>query len=221
MKGNCIVTADASGAVEGARLGYVVVIIDVIDMSTSLEAALDAGALAVYGASFDNAKAPVNLNPYNIGLVAGKHTKSLKTELVVVTEPRVGTVEDHWANSKGFLAGVQESGASVGTVLPNIGAEVVKLADLKGKVIVAITGSGGAAFDAAFNAGAPSVLTATVARTLAKKGPVPALEGAGRAVDMAQKMQTGICLVAASSKSVEDVLAAGYIHERIISLREA
>jgi hypothetical protein len=48
-----IVESDASGAREAARAGLMVMIVDVIDMSTTLESALDAGAAAVLGASPD------------------------------------------------------------------------------------------------------------------------------------------------------------------------
>ena len=43
-----IVTSDASGAQAAAREGFLVMIVDVIDMSTTLESALEAGAVAVW-----------------------------------------------------------------------------------------------------------------------------------------------------------------------------
>lgn len=43
------VTTDASGAYQAACSGQVVVIVDVIDMSTTLEAALQEGAALVLG----------------------------------------------------------------------------------------------------------------------------------------------------------------------------
>ena len=58
-----ILTADASGAQKAARQGMLVMIVDVIDMSTSLESAIDAGALAVFGASPDYTRAPVETSP--------------------------------------------------------------------------------------------------------------------------------------------------------------
>ncbi|CEO89494.1 hypothetical protein SSCH_50031 [Syntrophaceticus schinkii] len=45
------VTTDASGAYHAACSGQVVVIVDVIDMSTTLEVAIQEGAALVLGAS--------------------------------------------------------------------------------------------------------------------------------------------------------------------------
>jgi hypothetical protein len=50
----------------------VVVIVDIIDMSTTLEAALEAGARKVYGASPDGVIVPVDVKPEVIGLEAGE-----------------------------------------------------------------------------------------------------------------------------------------------------
>ena len=67
-----IISFNATGAVRAARLGFVPVIVDVVDMSTSLEAALQQGAAFILGASPDKTRAPVQVNPYKIGLFAGK-----------------------------------------------------------------------------------------------------------------------------------------------------
>jgi len=72
------------------------------------------------------------------------------------------------------------------------------------------------AFDAALCAGAPAVLTATVARTLSKSGFAPARDGAGRAAEAAGRLGTGIAVVAASGKSLEDLLAAEYIYRDLL-----
>ncbi|MCD5405117.1 MAG: DUF3866 family protein [Desulfotomaculum sp.] len=61
---------DASGAALAAKNDQIVVIY-VIDMSTTCEAALDAGALSIYGAAPDNVSCPVFINPERIGWLAG------------------------------------------------------------------------------------------------------------------------------------------------------
>jgi hypothetical protein len=213
-----MLTVNASGAAAAARQGQVVVIVDVIDMSTTCEAALDAGALAVYGAAADFARCPVETNPDQIGQLAGGQAVTVGTEVILVAEPRVGTDEERMGNASKVLRGLEQVGAPVGAILPNIGAETVKLVDFHGKVVVAATGTGGVAYDAAVTAGAPAVLTATVARTMKKRGTAPAREGAQRALNKAKKLGTGITVVAATANSLEDILAAEYIVKEIISL---
>lgn len=204
-------TFNASGAVEGARRGDVVIIVDVIDMSTSAEAALEVGALAVFGASPTGCEAPVNLNPDRIGYLAGKKALKHKTPLIVVAEPRYGDNEERKKRAELALAGVVRSGAEAGIIIPNIGSEITKLADFNEKVVLFVTDTGGVAFDAAYNNGAPAVLTATVARTPLKKGSEPARIGVLRAIETAIKLNSGITIVAASSNSLEDVLAGEYL----------
>ncbi|MBM7854702.1 hypothetical protein JOC37_001080 [Desulfohalotomaculum tongense] len=209
-------TVNASGAAAAAQNGQVVVIVDVIDMSTTCEAALDAGALAVYGAAPDNARCPVQINPQNIGEIAGRRAVEAGTDIVLVAEPRVGSDSERLNTVSKVVSGIKKSGARVGAVLPNLGAETAKLADLKGRVLVAATGTGGVAYDAAVTAGAPAVLTATVARTMQKKGVTPAREGARRALAAARDLNTGITVVAATANSLEDILAAEYLVKLII-----
>ncbi|SHF28711.1 hypothetical protein SAMN02745133_02256 [Desulforamulus putei DSM 12395] len=209
-------TANASGAARAAREGLVVMVVDVIDMSTTLEAALDAGALAVLGASPDGASPPVELNPAAIGRRAAEMALAAGTGVVLVTEPRVGTDRERAENASRLLAGVCQAGAEVTAIIPNLGAETPKICDLAGKVVVAATGTGGVAYDAAFTAGAPAIITGTVARTLKKKGSAPARAAARRAIEAAHQYNTGICVVAASANSLEDLLAAEYIMKAII-----
>lgn len=209
-------TVNASGAAAAAAMGDVVVIVDIIDMSTSLEAALDAGALAVFGAAPDRASPPVAVDPGQIGLLAGQLAVSKKAEVVLVTEPRVGSDAERLSGVSKTVAGLEKAGASVAAVLPNIGAEVAKLYDLRRCVVIAATGTGGVAFNAAVTAGGPAVLTGTVARTMRKKGPAPARAAAARALEKARALGTGISVVAASGNSLEDLLAAEYITRIII-----
>ncbi|MBO8137800.1 MAG: hypothetical protein H0Z40_06660 [Desulfotomaculum sp.] len=209
-------TVNASGAAAAARAHQVVVIVDVIDMSTTCEAALDAGAYAVYGAAPDNARCPVNVNPKEIGVTAGTHAVKTGTDVILIAEPRVGTDDERMNNISKVLEGVQKVGAKIGAVLPNIGAETAKLVDFKDRVVIAATGTGGVAFDAAVTAGAPAVLTATVARTLRKKGTAPAEAGVKRALEEAKRLNTGITVVAATANSMEDILAAEYLVKLIL-----
>jgi hypothetical protein len=207
---------NASGAVEAGRRGDIVVVVDVIDMSTSVEAALENGAVAVYGAAPAGCKAPVNLNPDRMGYLAGKTAIKYKTQLIVVAEPRYGDNEERKKAAETALSGVTRSGAEVAAIVPNIGAEIVKLADFSGKVALFVSDTGGVAFDAAFNSGAPAVVTATVARTSRKKGFEPSQAGLERAMELARKHNCGITVVAASANSLEDVLAGQYLIQQLI-----
>lgn len=211
-------TANASGATWAGRQGLVVVVVDVIDMSTSLEAALDEGAAAVLGASPDEATPPVAVDPTGVGRLAAEKACALGTDLVIITEPRTGSDEERRGGIQKVLAGIAATGVRVKSVLPNLGASVAALVDFRGKVVVAATGSGGVAFDAALTAGAPAVFPGTVARTRRKKGREPALAAANRAVAAAKKLHQGIAVVAASSNSLEDVLAAQYIYRLVLEL---
>ncbi len=211
-----ILTANASGAAWAARQGLVVVVVDVVDMSTSLEAALDEGAAAVFGASPDAASPPVAVDPGGVGRLAGERARKLGTGVVVIAEPRTGTGEQRKAGIQKMLGGIAAAGAKLEAVVPNLGASVAELADFKERVVVAATGSGGVAFDAALTAGAPVVLTGTVARTRHKKGKDPAMAAAIRTVEAAEKIHRGIAVVAASSNSLEDLLAAEYIYRLIL-----
>jgi hypothetical protein len=209
-------TYNASGAVEGARRGDVVVIVDIIDMTTSAEVALENGAVAVFGAAPSGCKAPVNLNPDRIGYIAGKTALKYKTHLIVVAEPRYGDDAERRKRAEATLMGVARSGAVVQQIIPNIGSEIAKLIDFNGKVVLLISDTGGVAFDAAYNNGAPIVLTATITRTPNKKGAMPARAGVERAIDSARKFNCGITITAASANSMEDVLAAQYLSQLII-----
>lgn len=210
------ISTDASGAARAGLLGHVVVVVDIIDMSTSLEAALDAGAVAVFGASPDGATPPVAVNPEEVGYMAGHRAIGEETDVVVVAEPRVGPDDRRAGQVTRVVRGIRAAGAEVGAIIPNLGAETARLVDLAGRVVVAATGTGGVAYDAALTAGAAAVTTATVARTLVKKGFAPARAGAARAGELARQTGADITVVAASGNSLEDVLAAEYIARLIL-----
>ncbi|MGE5581112.1 MAG: hypothetical protein ACM3X9_01090 [Bacillota bacterium] len=209
-------TYNASGAAEGGRRGDIVVVVDIIDMTTSAEVALEAGAVAIFGAAPSGCKAPVNLNPDRIGYIAGKTALKYKTQLIVVAEPRYGDEEERKRRAETALMGVARSGAMVDRIIPNIGTEIAKLTDFNGKAVLFVSDTGGVAFDAAYNNGATAVLTATVTRTPGKKGSLPAKTGVERALEAARKFNCGITITAASANSLEDVLAVQYLSQLII-----
>lgn len=202
---------NASGAVAAARKGDVVVIVDIIDMSTTAQAALDAGALKVFGAAPDGANPPVKLNPEKIGYIAGLLARQRDSGLIVIAEPRWGSAEERKENISTALAGIRRAGVEVDDILPNIGGQVSQLADFEGKVVLIASGTGGVAFDAAYNHGAEEVLTATISRTLFRKGLSPAEDGVKRALVAARNSGRGLSFIAASANSLEDVLACEFL----------
>ncbi|NLM96989.1 MAG: hypothetical protein GX175_05180 [Halanaerobiaceae bacterium] len=211
-------TYNASGAAQAARQGDVIVIVDVIDMSTTAEAALEAGALAVLGASPDNCSVPVTVNPEKIGYYGGKKALKCNTGVVIAAEPRLIEKEElRLKEIQQVIKGVERAGAEIHEIIPNIGREVVELTDLKDKVMIIVSPSGGTAYDAAYNYGAADIITGTIARTNNKKGNLSAEEAANRAIDSALKLKRGITVVAASSNSMEDVYGAQYICQLIMN----
>ena len=211
-------TSDASGAFKAAMQGDVVVIVDVIDMSTSLEAAIEAGAFKVFGSCSDKVRPPVPVDPERIGFDAGSLAAKNRTAVIIIAEPRSGSYKDRENTCLSLLKGLEKADMKVLDIIPNIGMETANQADFKDKVVIAVTSSGGAAFDAAYNAGA-EVFTATVARTLGKKGVETVRVGIQRVQEFALSFQKDISVVAASGNSLEDLLAAQYITNHMICFR--
>lgn len=205
-------TADASGARRAALAGHLVVIVDIIDMSTTLEGALEAGALKVYGASPDGAQPPVPVNPFRIGYQAGLAARRRKVPVVIVAEPRLGPPRRRLASCASVRRGLQEAGIKEYQVVPNLGAGTAQAVDFRRKIVIAVTASGGVAYDAAFNAGG-TCLTATIARTARSKGLEPGRRGIQRALTLARRLRKNLTFVAASSQSLEDVLAARWLSQ--------
>lgn len=208
--------ADASGAYQAACAGQVVLVVDVIDMGTTLEAALQSGARLVLGASPTPCRAPVPVNPRAVGRHAAREARREGIGIVLIAEPRVGRDEERLAHAAGVLEGLKEEGVEPEGIHPNLGAETVKLVSFKNRIVVAVSPCGGTAFDAAFNAGAP-VVTGTVARTFGHTGWENAEAAVERALTLAEREGRGLCVVASSSKSLEDVLAAQYFYQRILA----
>ena len=205
-----VVEVNASGAVRAAWRGDVVVIVDVIDMSTSAEALLEQEPLAIYGAALDISRPPVAVNPYGIGWHAGKMAVDNQVEVVVVAEPRLGAAQRR-ENISQLLLGISAGGGDYSGPYPNIGAELGRQLHVAGKVVVIASDTGGVAWDAAYQCGAKDILTGTVARTLNKKGTMPAQAAANRALAARGNSKRGISVVAASHNSQEDLLATEYI----------
>jgi len=205
-----IVTSDASGARDAAREGMLVMVVDVIDMSTTLESAIDAGAYAVLGCSPDYTAAPVEVGPEKIAREACRLSRLSGKGIILVAEPRVGSDEERLVRCQKVIRGIEIEKGMVEAVVPNIGAETPKLIDMNNRVVIAVTDTGGVAYDAAFQV-SQRVITGTVARTYKQKGIEPALTAARRAVNMLDKSDTGIAIVAASRNSMEDILAAQFI----------
>jgi len=210
-----IMTSDASGAQQAACDGMLVMIVDVIDMSTTLESVLDAGAYAVLGCSPDFTRAPVTLAPELIGEEAARLSRESKGGIILVSEPRVGSDDERIARCQRVIRGIERGKGFMEAVLPNIGAEIPKMADVKNRVVVAVTDTGGVAYNAAFVENR-RVITGTVARTFRQKGLEPALTAVRRAKENIRENDSGIAVVAASRNSLEDVLAAQFISNLIL-----
>lgn len=211
-------TYNASGAAAAARQGNIVMIVDVIDMSTTAEAAIEAGAIKVLGACPDQHNVPVTVNPEKIGYYGGKKAIKHNTGVIIAAEPRlINEEEKRLSDIQQVLKGIERAGAELKTIVPNIGREVVDLADFEHKVVIIVSPSGGAAFDSAYNYGAPEVITGTVARTNNMKGSSSAALAADRAIEKALKLKRGITIVAASSNSMEDVHATQHICQEILT----
>ncbi len=208
---------NASGAHFAALKGHLVVIVDVIDFSTSLETAIEKGALAVFGASPDNARVPVAVKPESVAVAAAKCALEHNAGIVLISEPRQGEKSELIDSCLRLYNTLKSLGVTVDEVIPNVGKGVSGLADFMGKVVVGVTKSGGTAFDAAFSAGA-KVISATIARTADKKAIEPALAGCLRALKLAKKNQKDISFVAASSNSLVDILACQYLYNLIRTL---
>ena len=212
------ITYNASGAVQAALRGDVVVIVDIIDMSTTAEAVLDGGALAVFGASPDHVSVPVSINPENIGYWAGKKALKEKTEIIIVSEPRFKSRKKRSKKIQFVLTGIHREGAHIADILPNIGSQITDFSNFENKVVLIASQTGGVAFDAAYNHRAVKVITGTIVRTNYKKGTKPLHDSALRAIKFAKKYNTGITLVASSANSYEDILAAERIAKLIIEI---
>jgi len=209
-----LIISDASGAQQAAREGMLVMIVDVIDMSTTLESALDAGAYAVLGCSPDFTRAPVKTSPEKIGQQACRLARESGSGIVIVSEPRVGSDEERIARCQKVIRQIEQEKGFIEAVIPNLGAETPKITEMKNRIVVAVTDTGGVAYDAAY-VESERVITGTVARTFKQKGLQPALSAVRRVRETTRESDKGIAIVAASRNSMEDILAAQFIYNLI------
>jgi hypothetical protein len=214
------VTFNASGAFHGAKHGDVVVVVDTIDMSTTAEALISAGAVSIFGAAPDQRRI-YHANPYNIGYCAGMKGIKENLPILVVSEPRGSDKEKLMKTASVVIRGIQDSGGDIAAFLPNIGASIVDFGVVQdvsryGFIAVLVTASGGVCFDVAYNNGSPWVLTATTARVFGESGHKMAESAARRIISKALELEANITIVAASSKALEDIHAAQYIASCII-----
>jgi hypothetical protein len=210
------VSFNASGAAEAGARGRVVVVVDVIDAATSAEAALAAGAARVLGAGTSSVEVPVPIHPEGIGALAAGLARGMGTSVVVATEPRVGSDEERRTLAKPVVDALESARVEY-EMVPNQGAELPGLAKVEDKVVVVVSATGGTAFDAAIAAGAPAVCFATTGRVHGKTGWEVAEAGARRAIALADEHSADITVVAASSNSADDCLAAFQIARIIIA----
>ena len=209
------VAFDATGAAEAGARGRVVAVVDVVDAATSAEAALAAGAVGVLGASPVGAIVPVEVRPDAVAAQGAALAKLHETDVVVVAEPRVGSVEERVQRAGPVITTLEA--ADVGfEMVPNQGAGLPGLVKLAGRVVIVVSAAGGVAFDAALTAGAPEVCFATTARIAGLTGWEVARVGAQRAIAMADVNGGGLTVVAASSNATDDFLAAFEIARTVI-----
>lgn len=206
------VAYNLSGALEAVKNGRFVVLVDVIDMSTTIESLLEAGILNIWGAAPVGKGYPYT-DPYLIGRIAAKEANDKNAQIFIVAEPRVGTTEERIKRASAVLAGMKDEGQITEEIWPNLGAETAKFTDWQGKLAVVVTDAGGTIYDAVWQQGG-RITTVTIARTLKTKGDMVVKKGIRRALDMADGLP--ITIVAASSNSVEDVLAVHYLAQRFL-----
>jgi hypothetical protein len=210
------VTFNASGAAEAGSRGRVVAVVDVVDSSTSAEAAMAGNAAAVLGASPAGMTAPVRLDPGAVGRRAAGAAGRLGTDVVVVAEPRVGPEERRRAAALPVLQALTTAGIRY-ELTANQGAELGNLVDVDRRVVVLVSTTGGTAFDAALAAGAPAACFVTTARVPGRTGWDMVGAGARRAIALADEHGRDLAVVAASANSADDVLAGFEIGRRIIT----
>jgi hypothetical protein len=205
-------TFNASGAAEAGARGRVVVIVDVVDSSTSAEAALAGGALDVLGAAPAGVTVPVPVDPGAVGRRAASVAAKTGTDVLVVSEPRVATDDERRGRTLPVLQALRTAGVGY-ELAPNQGAELLRAANLEGRLVVVVSTTG----DAALAAGASSVGFATTARIEGRTGWDVAAAGARRAIEAAREARAGISIVAASANSTDDVLGSFELARAIVA----
>ena len=209
------VTFGASGAAAAGARGRAVVVVDIVDASTSAEVATAVGATEVLGAAPAGMSIPVEIDPGAIGTRAAASARLHETGVVVVAEPRVGGDELRLERAAPVVRALARDGIDY-RVIANQGAEIGALAELRDQIVVIVSSTGGSAFDAAVAAGSPAVGFATTARVKGADGWDVTKLGARRAIAMAAQFETDLSIVAASPSSTDDVLAAFELAKAVI-----
>jgi hypothetical protein len=160
--------------------------------------------------------APVRLDPGAVGRRAAGIAGKLGTDVVVVTEPRVGPEERRRAAALPVLQALTTAGVRY-ELAANQGAELVDLVQVDRRVVVLVSATGGTAFDAALAGGAPAACFVTTARVLGRTGWDLVGSGARRAIALADEHIRDLAIVAASANSADDCLAAFEIARRVIT----
>jgi hypothetical protein len=210
------VTFNATGAAAAGAAKRVVAVVDVVDSSTSAEAALAGGAAAVMGASPPGLRLPAKVDPGAAGRRAAAMAARLRKNVVVVGEPRVGPENVRRQNCLPVLQALRTAQVDY-ELVPNQGAELLGSVDLEDRIVVVVSATGGAAFDAAVTARAPAVCFATTARVEGRPGWEVTAEGARRAVALAKEHDTDLSIVAATANSTDDVLGAFEVARAVIA----
>ncbi|HEX2031695.1 MAG TPA: hypothetical protein VHL78_09885 [Actinomycetota bacterium] len=209
------VTFNATGAADAGTRGRVVAVVDVVDSGTSAEAAVAAGAGEVLGAAPAGLRVPARVDPGAVGRRAAAAAGRLGSDVLVVAEPRTGTHDEQRSRCLPVLQALRTAGVAY-ELLPNQGAELPRLVDVRNRVVVVVSATGGTAFDAALIAGAPAVCFATTGRVEGLTGWEVAEMGAQRAVALAEEHQADLTVVAATANSADDVLGAFELARAVI-----
>jgi len=209
------VSFDASGAAEAGARGRAVAVVDVVDAATSAEAAVALGAVDVLGAAPAGAAPPVPVSPEAVGTRAASIARQRGTDVLVVAEPRVGPPGERAERAAPVTRALDAAGVRY-EVVANQGAEVGGLAAMAGRVVVVVSTTGGAAFDAALAAGAPGACFVTTARIAGMTGWEVTRLGAIRGIELADRHGGALSIVAASANSTDDCLAAFEVARAVI-----
>ncbi len=207
---------NASGAAEAGKRGRVVAIVDVVDSSTSAEAAMAHGAAAVLGAAPAGADAPVPVDPGAVGRKAAAIAAPEGSSVVVVSEPRVAIENERRQRALPVLQALRTASVEY-ELVANQGAELPGLVDVRGRVVVVVSSTGGTAFDAAHAAGASAACFITTARVEGRTGWEVADLGVRRMLDLAEEHRADVSIIAASANSADDCLAAFEFARRVIA----
>jgi hypothetical protein len=210
------ISFNASGASQAGKRGDVVLVVDVVDMSTSAEAALEHGALSVYGVAPEGIEIPAKTDYNIICELAIGDAKKNSASIILVTEPRIAKDSERKATVQKVHDEVVAQGIAIDGIVANQGIELPKLIDFKNKVVIIASQTGGSAFDAAVCAGSAKVLTGTVVRTMKTTGQDNIKKAAKRAIEAAIRFGCGITVVAATANSVDDYLGAQQISYEIL-----